>query len=795
MQSIETLLLELLKLLEITDLIIVLVALVLARITWHYLGQTKKNSRRILKKQIESIFIIGIFAVVGMGIHHMFFAQKSIFPNDKQGIIILRILGDDEHNSLQRKLQHSLNDKLQNVVDIYLSDKIVTESNGLKLAHEKARKIGYDSKAMLVVWGDCIKENEFYPRITVVNNELQDSINYNHTLLPQNISEFNLPAEIVRTPVTLSYFLLGYNYYVKKKYMIGLDHFRKALDFLSLDSLAPIEMKHILLFAGNSHAYLAGLESKFYVYTQHNQKNAHHLSEAISYYSKAIKIDSQYVQPLHSRGVIHSVKGDTSKALLDWNKAIKLDSSHVKALVNRGTYNTAFGDFTPALNDFNRALDIDSISVTALIGRGNLYSQMGLCEKGLVDINGAISLNPKLSPAFIIRGQLNHCLGSYTQALADWNEALLLDSIYAAVAIHVNRGVIYNIMELYDQALIEYNNALIIDSTEVSAYYNRGNTLRHMGHYDMAMKDYEKAIELNRSTSLAYMGRGLVYEAKGNLKKAIFNLNEAVKFNSKDSEIFVNRGVIYVKLSDPQRAILDFNKAAELDSNAILAYINRATAYKILEAYDLAVMDLNKANNIDPNDARVYFARANIFYLKHLYSQAFKDYDMAIKMDSTDYAYYAARGSLHRTVGEYKLAIADLNSSLNLDPENREVNISLMSIHREIGHPDLLKDWANRTKVGTAYIYGRFSWKSLINKELEKAVNFANKGLASDPEQTWIHIKLAHCYLLLGGIDEAQKIYLENKHMYELILEDFDAMAAKGIIHADINRIRALLNY
>lgn len=249
---------------------------------WYYFGQSKKAEQQIAKRQFRFVGLITVIGIFGIAVHHLFFEPNYTFPNGVAGILVLRIEGDDEKNSLQRDLVSALNNRLsketfEQKIEVLAYNETAAENIGLSKAHVKARKIGKENKAILVIWGNRIGERKFYPRLTIVDDEPSALIKGDRLLEVQsiNINEVSLPPELVNQPVYLTYFLIGFSFFDQEDYPKALMHFEKALT-LQVDN--PTEVNDIRIFAGFSHWNLA----------QGQRKMELHLKQAITYYNTVL---------------------------------------------------------------------------------------------------------------------------------------------------------------------------------------------------------------------------------------------------------------------------------------------------------------------------------------------------------------------------------------------------------------------------------------------------------------------------------------------------------------------------
>jgi len=255
-------------------------ALIIILARWWYLNKTKKAEQKIAKRQISFTVVMTVIAVLVIAVHRLFFSPNYTFPKDVAGILVLRIEGDDENNSLQRLLVSSLNNSIRKEaagqkIEIRAQNEIVTETMGLPQAHTKARKIGKACKAILVIWGNRVGDKTFFPRLTVVGSKSSSFTSGQWALAAQDVTELALPSAQVDQPIYLKHFVIGYAFYNRKDYASALAQFKAALNQSVIN---PVELNEIRIYCGNGHYYLA----------QGQRDMASQLQQAIAYYDTAL---------------------------------------------------------------------------------------------------------------------------------------------------------------------------------------------------------------------------------------------------------------------------------------------------------------------------------------------------------------------------------------------------------------------------------------------------------------------------------------------------------------------------
>ena len=141
------------------DFWIALVFLAVGIICWLWIGTTKRVDKKVLRHQIGVALVLAVLAGGVMFANHFFFQREPVFSKNLTGILVMRIVGDDGLNSVQGELVNKLNVELQKdlahrEIEVHAGRKTVDETIvGLKDAHKRARAIGQQLNAKLVIWG------------------------------------------------------------------------------------------------------------------------------------------------------------------------------------------------------------------------------------------------------------------------------------------------------------------------------------------------------------------------------------------------------------------------------------------------------------------------------------------------------------------------------------------------------------------------------------------------------------------------------------------------------------------
>ena len=186
-------------------------------------------------------------------------------------------------------------------------------------------------------------------------------------------------------------------------------------------------------------------------------------------------------------GLEYFGKKDYNRAITEFSQAIRLNSNYAEAYNNRGNAYSAKGDYNLAIADFTQAIRLEPNNAEAYSNRGEAYSGKEDYVRAIADLDQAIRLDPNNAQAYSRR------------ALAYWGKGERSISNPKVLISNPNTG-----KTDYDRAIADYtqvirllpNNAKAYDDRGC-VYAQRGNIYRDKSDYDRAIADFENALRLD----------------------------------------------------------------------------------------------------------------------------------------------------------------------------------------------------------------------------------------------------------------------------------------------------------
>ena len=115
---------------------------------------------------------------------------------------------------------------------------------------------------------------------------------------------------------------------------------------------------------------------------------------AVSAYTCALDIDSNYIQAYVDRGYAYAAQFDFESALADYETAIALDEGFINAYNNRGLLYTFQGNFGLAIGDFSLVVALDGNNAVGFHNRGVVHAIEENFDFAIDDFEQAIELDP-----------------------------------------------------------------------------------------------------------------------------------------------------------------------------------------------------------------------------------------------------------------------------------------------------------------------------------------------------------------------------------------------------------------
>ena len=182
--------------------------------------------------------------------------------------------------------------------------------------------------------------------------------------------------------------------------------------------------------------------------TSHPEEKQQKLQESLDHYSKALKIQPDYVHALNARGGIYVFMKKYNDAIKDFTETIRLDPAYFVAYYNRGTVYKTIGKNKEAIEDYSNVIKLKPDIPKTYLSRGIAYGGIGDFSHAIEDCSKAIVLNPDEDHAYCYRGIIWLFLKNWSKAKSDLTVAqergidiiTVFNTIHESVSVYEKRN-------------------------------------------------------------------------------------------------------------------------------------------------------------------------------------------------------------------------------------------------------------------------------------------------------------------------------------------------------------------
>jgi tetratricopeptide (TPR) repeat protein len=144
-------------------------------------------------------------------------------------------------------------------------------------------------------------------------------------------------------------------------------------------------------------------------------------------------------------------------AITNYTKALKINPRNAIAYNNRGLAWGKKGDYDNAIADFSKAVEINPQYTDAYNNRGIAYYEKRKYDSAIADFTTAVEINPQYADAYKNRGIAYYDKGDYDSAIRNYNKAVEINPQYADA--YTNRGIAYYEKKDYDRTCSDFQKS------------------------------------------------------------------------------------------------------------------------------------------------------------------------------------------------------------------------------------------------------------------------------------------------------------------------------------------------
>jgi tetratricopeptide (TPR) repeat protein len=141
------------------------------------------------------------------------------------------------------------------------------------------------------------------------------------------------------------------------------------------------------------------------------------LNEAIKFYQKVLKIDSNHTNANYNLALIFYKSKNLTEAKKYLEKTVKIQPNYALAHFNLGNLQKEFKELKQAELSYLKAIELKPSFANAHNNLGLIFSEMGNAEEAICSYNRAIEINPKHAGAYNNLGRIYTETGEFEKAV------------------------------------------------------------------------------------------------------------------------------------------------------------------------------------------------------------------------------------------------------------------------------------------------------------------------------------------------------------------------------------------
>ena len=330
-----------------------------------------------------------------------------------------------------------------------------------------------------------------------------------------------------------------------------------------------------------------------------------------------------------------------------------------------------------------------------------------------------------------------------------------------------------------EDAIAAYTEAIHDDPHLWKAFVGRAGAYARLQLQTFAEEDNDRAVEAAPKSFEPLLNRAVDRFFKKRYADAIHDLDAAIQLDPEQTDLYHWRGCAYAEINQCEKAIADFTQVIDRDTEKSTYHgvelFNRGIAESNLGHFEEALADYEQAEKAGQGTVN---QRAECFLELKRWKEAEEIYSDILQStdetgaDNETKRYEALRERSVALAGQklFDRSEADLTEAFALKPDN-------------------------------FLAYGTASWTRLFSGKTGEARAAGLKALGINNHQLWIHLNLAHAYLLEGHFDWAKSIYQQDKDKRgswgrngaQIALQDLADLREAGIEHPDMAKAEAFL--
>ena len=335
------------------------------------------------------------------------------------------------------------------------------------------------------------------------------------------------------------------------------------------------------------------------------------LREAELLFSRAVRVDDQFVAAHMNLAYLYTLMGQPTKAISELKEVVRLDPRNTEAVDKLARFLLAQGQIDEGIKVLEQASQSQPLSVPSLVLAGDAYLKKGNAAKAEESYQSVLDKENEdtdavLGLAQVAQFRADPDTASRYLARARKMVASSPDTLYRFALVAMRAG-------FYEEANTTLQAAVKLKSDDPAYFLALGNSWLKKPDLVDAEEAFRRALRLQPDNPQAQMYLGYTLLEQKKFPEAREWLEKSLQKDKTVPETFFYLGQLAQEQSEDERAIELFRKAIELAPSYAFAHAALGTSYLKLRNYPLAQQELELSVKLDPEYAKAHYQLAVLF--------------------------------------------------------------------------------------------------------------------------------------------------------------------------------------
>ena len=401
----------------------------------------------------------------------------------------------------------------------------------------------------------------------------------------------------------------------------------------------------------------------------------------------------------------------------------------------------------------------------ARLDRGHNALAEGEYRAAVIDAKNILLDEPNNVAARLLLGRASVEIGDGVSSEKELRKAVELGTDFSVVLVDLGRALL--LQNKFEDIIVEIDpDTAVTEIDRLGAMRARGDALIGLQQPIAAREIFVEVLASDSDDVAAQLGVVKSYVTERNYLQARETLNHVLSFDDSFIPAFQLSGTLNLQMRNPSRAAIDFKRAAELakasanEGSEIQALSGLADAIFLQEKPDEARAVLERMVEVAPEDLRTILATARLAVADEDWTSAQERLQVILRRAPDFRPAQMLLGVVHKESGNLGQAEMYLSAVVAASPDNSrarrllaETRLALNKIEGARQALEPITSSADADIVSLSMAAGA----SLSLGDVDEAVEFLERGIATDPGNVDLKVQLAIAYLRNGQLDEAQQ--------------------------------------